>query len=121
MRIRAPVKEHELLEKVHILLVFQQRAVQRGNGIARIVATENLGANASLLTNGGSIETGSVSGELVAKTNGGNIDVENATGTVDVESNGGDIELGHMRQAVKAKSSGGGIKIWKAVRKGFVY
>src|SRR5690606_41696177 len=41
----ATVQEHQLLEQMHILLVLQQRAMQRRNGLLRIVAAQRLRRN----------------------------------------------------------------------------
>src|ERR1700733_12127614 len=37
------VEEQQLFEQVHVLLVLEQRAVQRRNELLRIVAAQNLG------------------------------------------------------------------------------
>src|SRR5688572_15808446 len=39
---RAPVQEHELLEEVHVLLVLQERAVQRRDRRLRVVGAQGL-------------------------------------------------------------------------------
>ena len=81
---------------------------QQGLSISFKISVPNR-VNSNLLTSGGSISIGNLSGSQDFKTSGGSLSVENVSGNIVGRTSGGSIDVSNSKDDINLATSGGSI------------
>jgi hypothetical protein len=75
------------------------------------ISIPGFSGSADLLSGGGDVTAGSLSGTLQMRTDGGNVAVNSLSGAINLQTSGGDVTAGSLSGTMRATTDGGNLNV----------